>query len=47
MLSNSLLVTLVAALGCSMPALAQNGTNSTYDVLQYVDQLIGSSDGGK
>jgi hypothetical protein len=28
-------------------AAAQNGkTDSTYDVLQYVDQLIGSSNGG-
>jgi hypothetical protein len=27
---------------------AQNSTtNSTYDVLQYVDQLIGSSNGGQ
>ena len=26
---------------------AQNSTNSDYDVLQYVDQLIGSSNGGE
>ncbi len=25
---------------------AQNSTNATYDVLDYVDQLIGSSNGG-
>ncbi|KAF4633125.1 hypothetical protein G7Y89_g4996 [Cudoniella acicularis] len=27
-------------------SVAQNSTNSTYDVLQYVDQLIGSANGG-
>lgn len=25
---------------------AQNSTNGTYDVLDYVDQLIGSANGG-
>jgi hypothetical protein len=27
-------------------AIAQNTTNTTYDVLSYVNQLIGSSNGG-
>ena len=38
---------LLCAFLVSRLVVAQNSTNSTYDPLQYVDQLIGSSNGGK
>jgi hypothetical protein len=38
----SALLIIIAVYG----AVAQNATNTTYDVLSYVNQLIGSSNGG-
>ena len=43
----ALLVALMVAAASHDAVAAQNSTNSTYDALDYVDQLIGSSNGGK
>ena len=40
--ASALLIALLAG-----GAVGQSGTNATYDVLSYVNQLIGSSNGGK